>query len=238
MIDANQRDKRTVQQQRFRHRLITHHLPLLLASGASFAILYCTRPYADILSRASFASAYPALVLLALTLLIGPWNILRNRRNPVSSDLRRDIGIWAGILAIVHTIVGQNVHFRGRPWLYYVFENPTHHRFPLRSDLFGFSNYTGAASTLIVIALLAMSNDFFLRRLGTPRWKQLQRWNYLAFALAAAHSFAYQSTEHQKFPFVLTVAICAVVPIALQIAGLIRRRTTRARTPNSSDLPL
>src|ERR1700676_4467886 len=75
---------------RLQPRLWRHHLSLLLISSLCIAALYFPRPYKDFLSRASCATAYPALVLLAATLLIGPWKWLRNRPNPVSSDLRRD----------------------------------------------------------------------------------------------------------------------------------------------------
>src|SRR3974390_572773 len=126
----------------------------------------------------------PAMILLGFTLLIGPWNLLCRRRNPVSSDLRRDAGIWAGILGIAHTAVGQCVHLRGRPWLYYVYGAQEHHR-GLRNDLFGFSNYTGAIAVVLLAALLATSNDYSLRRFGSTGWKSLQRWNYAVFALAA-----------------------------------------------------
>ena len=71
---------------------------------------------------------------------------------------------------------------RGRPWLYYIYGPREVHAFPLRHDLFGFSNYTGLCSALLLLLLLATSNDNSLRVLGTPRWKQLQRWNYFAFA--------------------------------------------------------
>ena len=79
--------------------------------------------YTDVITRLSFASAWPALVLLAATLVIGPWRKLTGRDTPTSQDLRRDIGIWAGITGLFHTGIGQCVHLRGRPWLYYVYEN-------------------------------------------------------------------------------------------------------------------
>jgi methionine sulfoxide reductase heme-binding subunit len=213
--------------QRIQHRLLAHHAVLFLASTISVVALYYTRPYRDVYARASFATAYPALVLLTVSLLIGPWKVLRKRRNPISSDLRRDIGIWAALLSITHSVIGQNVHLRGRPWLYYVYEARQHHIIPLRHDLFGFSNYTGAASALILIALLATSNDYSLKALGTPRWKQLQRWNYAAFALAAAHSIGYQIPQKQNEGFHLTVKICIAITLALQTAGFIRRRRGR-----------
>ena len=203
-------------------RIWRHHLPLLLLSFVSVAVLYQTRPYPDILSRASFATAYPALALLAATLLIGPWNVLRRTANPVSSDLRRDIGIWAGMLGILHAGVGQFVHLRGRPWLYYVY-GPGEKHHGMRHDLFGLANYTGALGTLLLIILLATSNDLSLRRFGTHTWKQLQRWNYAVFALVAVHSFAFQGVETQKVQWVITAAACVFAALALQIAGIVRQ---------------
>ena len=205
-------------------RIWRHHVPLLLVSFACVAVLYQTRPYPDVLSRASFATAYAALALLTVTLLIGPWNLLMRKPNPVSSDLRRDIGIWAGLLGILHAGVGQFVHLRGRPWLYYVY-GPTEHHRGMRHDLFGLANYTGLVGTLILIVLLASSNDLSLRRFGTRGWKQLQRWNYAAFALVAVHSFAFQGVETQKMQWVVTVAASVLVALALQIAGVVRRTT-------------
>jgi sulfoxide reductase heme-binding subunit YedZ len=203
-------------------RLLRHHLPLLVLSFVSVATLYSTRPYSDVISRASFATAYPALALLATTLLVGPWNVLRRTANPVSSDLRRDLGIWAGILGVVHAAVGQFVHLRGRPWLYYVY-GPGEHRHGMRHDLFGLANYSGALGVLLLATLFATSNDLSLKRFGARKWKQLQRWNYAVFALVAVHSIAFQMVEKQKQPWVITVSICIAAALIVQIAGVTRR---------------
>lgn len=45
-------------------------------------------------ARFTTATGYVALGLLALTLLIGPANLMLSRRNPVSSYLTRDVGMW------------------------------------------------------------------------------------------------------------------------------------------------
>jgi sulfoxide reductase heme-binding subunit YedZ len=210
-------------------RLLKHHLPLLALTSASVAALYFTRPYRDSISRASFATAYPALLLLAATLLVGPWNLLRGKNNPVSSDIRRDLGIWAGALSILHAAVGQFVHLRGRPWLYYIYgPNEHHHSVPMRHDLFGAANYTGAAGFLIVAALLATSNDYSLRAFGTPRWKQLQRWNYALFALTAIHAVAYLIIEKQKLPFVMLISSSLFVAAVFQAVGYAIRGAQRA----------
>lgn len=211
---------------RLQKRLFRHHLPLFLLSCASAAALYFTRSYPDVLTRLSFSTAYPAIALLAFTLLTGPSNVLLRRINPVSSDLRRDTGIWAGILGIVHTVVGQCVHLRGRPWLYYVY-GPQEHHHGLRHDVFGFANYSGALSVLLLAALLATSNDWSLRRLGTPRWKNLQRWNYAVFALAAAHAIGYLVIEQQKLPFDTVIAVCIAITLAMQAIGFSKRSASK-----------
>lgn len=210
---------------RLQRRLLNHHLPLLLFTSIAATILYFTRPYRDAISRASFATAYPALLLLTATLLIGPWNLFRRKPNPVSSDLRRDLGIWTGTVSILHAAIGQFVHLRGRPWLYYIYGPNERHSLPFRHDLFGTANYTGLGGFLIIIALVATSNDYSLRALGTAQWKQLQRWNYAVFALTAVHAVAYLVIEQQNYLFVAVIVSSLTIAIVFQAAGYAIRRT-------------
>ena len=200
---------------------------------AGVGVFYALRPIADMVGRLSFATAYPALGLMAAVLLIGPVKVLAGQRLAVSMDMRRDVGIWAGMAGVVHAGIGQCVHLRGRPWLYYVYDaSREKHVFPLRHDLFGLANYTGLVATLVLLALLATSNDVMLKRLGTPHWKQLQRWNYLCFGLSGIHTFAYQEgVESQRWPF-LSLAIAAVaITTILQLAGW-RSRKAQLTSPN------
>ena len=123
------------------------HLTIAVAAAAGTALfwhLFSVRR--DLISHLSIATAYPALFLAGAAILLGPWNVIRGRANPVSFDLRRDVGIWAGIMALVHTGIGLNVHLRGRPWLYFVDE----HRH-IRHDLFGFGNDTGLVAALLFL---------------------------------------------------------------------------------------
>ena len=217
---------------RMKDRLWRHHLPLALLSAASIFILYITRPYPDVITRLSFATAWPALVLLALTLIVGPWRILRGKPPVLSQDLRRDIGIWGGSLGIVHAIIGNCEHLRGRPWLYYVYEKTREHLVPIRHDLFGFSNYTGLFASLILLALLATSNDASLRKLGNPQWKSLQRWNYACFGLTALHTFGYLiGVQSLKWGAIITASLCVAIALWLQYLGWsrLRHRATDGR---------
>jgi sulfoxide reductase heme-binding subunit YedZ len=129
---------------------------------------------------------------------------------------------------MLHTAIGLCVHLRGRPWLYFVYQPSEGHTFPLRHDIFGFANYTGSIATIILLLLFVTSNDYALRRLGTPRWKQLQRWNYVLFLFALLHTIAYQTMEKLRVTFVATAAICVAITLFLQLLGFQRRRAQTA----------
>ncbi len=200
---------------RLASRLLRHHLPLALGTVVCAFVLYVTRPYPDVLTRLSFATAWPALVLLAATLIIGPWRALQRKSYALSVDLRRDIGIWAGMVGVLHAGIGQCVHMRWRPWLYYVYEK--WQVMPVRYDVFGLSNYTGLIAALVLLVLLATSNDLSLRRLGLARWKGWQRWNYACFTLAAFHTLGYLvGIEEIKPAFIAVAAICIAATAILQ----------------------
>jgi len=209
---------------RMTDRLWRHHLPLALLSLAAIWLLYVTRPYPDAITRLSFSTAWPALVLLTVTLAIGPWRVLTRKTPVLSVDLRRDIGIWTGIVGILHAGVGQCVHLRGRPWLYYVYEKTQEHLLPLRHDIFGFANFTGLFAALILLALLATSNDASLRKLGLPGWKRLQRWNYACFGLTGLHTFGYSiGLESLQAAAIIITSLCVTITLWLQWEGWRRR---------------
>lgn len=155
-----------------------------------------------------------------MAILLGPWNVLRRRANPVSFDLRRDLGIWAAIMALLHTAIGLNVHLRGRPWLYFVDE---HRR--VRHDLFGFGNDTGLIAAILFLLLLSLSNDISLRRLGTQRWKSLQRWTYFAVLLTVLHAAAYQHIEKRRLDYEIVLWFTAAIIAAFQAMGWWRMKS-------------
>jgi sulfoxide reductase heme-binding subunit YedZ len=179
-------------------------------------------------NRLATPTGYIALGLLALTLLIGPANLLLRRRNPVSSYLRRDVGMWTAIYSGVHTIVGLQVHASGQlsDFLNY-FVAPDGGP---RLNSFGLGNWTGLAALLIVAGLLAISSDAALRKLKAKAWKRLQRLNYALFALVIAHAFFYGALLRTTSPYTLLLAVGVITVFAGQALGvwLWRRRYARS----------
>ncbi|MEO8159681.1 MAG: hypothetical protein ABI648_17920 [Betaproteobacteria bacterium] len=216
--EAKQALRRYTLKNSFKTRFL-HHLVLLLAAIMTGAAFYYFLAPRGQLFWLSMATAYASLALLALSLMIGPWNVLRGNPNPVSGYLRRDIGIWAGVLGIAHVVPGLLQHFRGRMWLYFLPPPNATYSFPLRIDAFGLTNYAGLGATLILLLLLSLSNNASLRSLGAGRWKSLQRWNYAAALLVVAHGAVYQVLEKRMLGFVLAFGTVALVTLAAQIAG-------------------
>lgn len=183
--------------------------------------------------RLTTATGYVALALLALTLLIGPANLLLRRRNPVSSYLRRDVGAWTAAFSGVHVIVSLKVHGSGqiRDFLHFFVADGS----PLRNS-FGLGNWTGLAGLVIVAGLLALSSDAALRKLKARNWKRLQRLNYVLFALVIVHAFFYGALLRETSPYTILLGLTVIAVVAGQLAGvrLFRRRYARKAAESAS----
>ena len=219
----------------FSYRLYrpVRHLLLASSSGLLIVLIYSLTPPPDPRHRFSLALAYASLIFLGWTLALGPWNLIRSRHNPVSSNLRRDIGIWAGLLALLHTTVGLTVHLRGRTWMYFF---KSLHPLTLQKTQFGFANYIGLLAALLFLGLLLISNDVSLRTLGTHRWKALQRTTYLAFAFTLLHGWAFQSVEKRNALWIAVFWSMAAVASIAQLAGLHRKRILDMQANGTGDI--
>jgi len=171
-------------------RLKKHYLPLLSLVLIAWVIFYIGWTNRDTITFITQATGYISIIILSISLIIGPVNILLKIKNPISTYLRRDISIIGGILALIHSIAGLFVHLRGNNWQYFL--NKTEFGYSIRTDNFGLANYTGLISALIIILLLITSNDYLLKKLNSTNWKNIQRLSYLMFILAIIHCFYYR----------------------------------------------
>ncbi|NUN67326.1 hypothetical protein HCU40_21990 (plasmid) [Pseudanabaena biceps] len=217
-------------QRRIGRRLLSHHLPLGLASGVLVLLFFQALTSPDVKFRLSMATAYTSLILIGGTLMTGAINILRSHSNPISTDFRRDIGIWAAIIGVAHVVAGLNVHMGGKFWLYFLYPANEQHLLPIRIDPFGFANHTGMIATIILIVLVAISNDLSMRFLGSKRWKYIQRYNYALYVLVILHAIAYQLIEKRQMPYPLIFATAIAVVLVIQSLGFQRRKQQLAQT--------
>ncbi len=217
--------------------MLVHHLPIAGASASGLGALIAVAPSHTTVALRQLTSPTGdiALALLGLTLLIGPANLVLRRRMPVNSYLRRDVGTWAAIWSVAHVIVGFQGHGTGAFAFagYFVADGR-----PLTTDI-GWANWTGLAATVLVVLLLVISTDRYLRELKAPRWKDIQRLNYTLFALVVLHAILYGALQRTTTsPFRLVVAGAVLTVVAGQATGawLWRRRSRSYGGPRSIDL--
>jgi len=169
-----------------KRRLLKHYLPLLTLVLIALLFFFIFRGKRDYITFIAQSTGYISLVILSISFVIGPINLISKNKNPVSNYFRRDIGITGGILALIHSITGLFVHLRGKMWLYFL--NESYH---IRLDNFGLANYTGVISALIIILLIVTSNDYSLKKLNSQKWKNIQRFSYFMIILVAVHCYFY-----------------------------------------------
>ena len=179
-------------------------------------------------ARLSAATAYVALGCVALSLMLGPLNLVRARANPVSSDLRRDLGIWGAIAGLVHVGLGLTVHLRGKMYQYFLPPPEAHTLLPFRVDAFGAANDLGLLGGGVLLVLLLLSSDLALRQLGTVRWKRLQRFNYVGALAILGHGALYQLLEKRRAVLVATFILIVLTTAGFQGLGV---RITRRDPP-------
>jgi methionine sulfoxide reductase heme-binding subunit len=241
-----------------RRRLLLHHVPLALTSAALLVLFMAFPPFTNggfalldmgtsspfpttaaygmqgggsrtFESAFTLATGYVATVLLGLTLLIGPANLLLRRRTPVSTSLARDTGTWAVIASIVHVIVGLKVHGDAGDLFNFVNYFFSADGSP-RTNSFGLGNWVGLVALVIVVGLLALSNDRSLRELKARRWKNLQRMNYALFALVVLHALLYGALLRMTSPFTLVLIFTVLAVFIGQAVGIWLWRRKHVRT--------
>jgi len=201
-------------------RRLRHHL-VLGAISALLIVVIAQSFTASLLVCVSAATAYAALLMLAATLLMGPLNVLLRRANPVSNDLRRDAGVWAAGLGIIHTALSLWPGIRGGFGRVFAVVPAR-----LRLDSIGFANDAGLVATCLLIVLVLLSNDRSLRRLGVTRWKAAQRLTYPLFGLVLLHTFLYQRFVEPGAVYVVLLALVLVLVPGLQVQAWLERRTS------------
>lgn len=210
--------KQPLKRQRTRQRII-NNIVIAIVSVILLLAIYFMIGSKHTLFRWCVATAYAGLILLAATLLTGPVNVLFDRKNPISTDIRRDLGAWSAVISIAHVVIGLQMHFGNM--LYYFFHPPAEGSKDLvfRWDLFGFSSHTGLIATVIFILLLITSNDLSMRIMGIKRWKAFQYTNYILFVMVVAHSILYLIIIKRPLPYSITFTVVVAITVAFQLAG-------------------
>ena len=215
----------------FRHASVVASALLLLL------IFWASRPEWSPEMRLWRAVGDAAVVLLLASLAIGPLVRLTTAAGPLVS-WRRQIGIWAAILAGAHALLILDgwALWSARRLLGYEFV-PQLGREARMEPGFGLANLVGLVALAWLLILLATSSDRALRFLGPPGWKWLHNGSYVVFYLVLLHSayflFLHYTVSFHRPPapenwFRWPLLVMGLVVLGLQSAAfwqtVLRRR--------------
>ncbi len=184
--------------------------------------------------RTSVASGTTAMLLLALTLVIGPFRRLTGHRPQLHLRWRRATGVWASVWAGVHVAFAITVHNPGwKLWQQFTY---------IRSSglllVMSLASWAGLGALLLLVPVAATSNTTSMRRLGASRWKLTQRLSYGTGLLALVHVVGFQFQEQRTFVHVaITTSVLIVVAMTrlADVGNMVLARGGRGSVAGRSD---
>lgn len=218
-----------------RNTTVKRHLVIVLSTAGLVYAFLASRPEWSEMHRYNRAIADASLMLIAMAMVIGPVSRLTRLgwiRRLIS--YRRELGIWAVIAALTHTVIILIGWVEWDLLRLFGFEfHPALQRYVMVQHGFALANAVGVLALLYGIVLAATSNDASQRALGAIVWKFLQQGAYVLWWLVVLHTayflfvhfldFHRQTPEPNwaQWPFI------AVVLIVLCMQSVATMRTWR-----------
>lgn len=222
-------------------RVLLRHTGVALLTLAVFALFWFTRMEWSPDMRLWRAVGDASLVLLLLTMGIGP---LARLWRPLGRLVpwRRELGIWFALLALAHAVLV----FEGwTSWsvlrlLGFEFI-PQLGRNARLEPGFGLANLVGVVALVWGLVLAATSSDRALRALGAPAWKWLHGTANVILYTSLLHTayflfLHYAASYHRAAPpanwFRVPFLVVATAVVAMQMAAF--ATTVRRRRPQAT----
>lgn len=215
---------------------VLQHLGVAALAAALFALFWYTRLEWAADMRLWRAVGDTAIVLLFLSLGLGPAGRL-SKTVARALTWRRAVGIWAALTALAHGVLV----FEGwTQWsvsrlLGYEFI-PQLGRTARLEPGFGLANLLGVVALVWLLVMLATSFDRAVRALGPGAWKWLHTSAYVVFYLTALHAayflFMHYTESFHRVPpppnwFRFPLLALALSVLALQLAAFAVTRSRR-----------
>ena len=205
------------------------HILLAFVNLSILATVWVAVDPAEALDRLSLVSAYLFLLLISFVLLVGPVRAMRTGRATTNHTLRRDVAIWGAFMGLVHLVAGAVESMTP----IYLDAFVTHAVNPpsamMREAFFFWSAIVGFVVGLLLVVLLALSNNWSMTLIGQRWWKRLHRLSYIVFVLTILHGFGFQLLESRWWVGYVLVGSLALAVCIAQVRGFqaIARRPER-----------
>lgn len=169
-------------------KLVARHLTVGAVGAVLFAGFWISRPMWSPEMRLWKTFGDAALILLLVTLVIGPVSRF-SRRCARFLPWRRETGIWFGILALVHTVLIMNGWARWSVARFFGYEMiPELGRVVRMEPGFGLANLMGLVAMFWTLVLVATSSDRATRGLGMSAWRWLHNGVHVIFYMVVVHT--------------------------------------------------
>jgi DMSO/TMAO reductase YedYZ heme-binding membrane subunit len=201
-----------------------NHVVLAALSLLAFFVARSGSPADSALDHLSIASAWLCVGFMAAALLFGPYLRATADRRVVNNYVRRDIGMWSALAGLVHFVVAIDVSMSPAYLSVYVQVLDTAISLEWRDRLFAWGSIVGTLAGVLLVILLAISNDKLLGRLGQKNWKRVQGLAYPAFLLTAVHGFAFQLLESRRAGVIILLAALCLLVIFSRLASRSKAR--------------
>lgn len=181
------------------------------------------------IDRLSLVSAYLFLLLISFVLLVGPLRAVRTGRTTINHTLRRDVAIWSALTGLVHLAAGAAESMTPGYLEVFVTHAVNSPSVTTREAFFFWSVIIGFVIGVLLVVLLALSNNWSMTLIGQRWWKRLHRMSYFVFGLTILHGLGFQVLESRWWVgYGLMAAITIVICVA-QARGIrvIMKRSSR-----------
>lgn len=191
-----------------RNRLVDdwkiRHIVIILLGAVGVWLVLESRAEWSPMHRWNRAIGDISLLLVAMAMALGPLSRLSRRFSAVLT-YRRELGIYAIVLATVHTIIILFGWVNLDLMRLFGFEyHPQLERYVMLQHGFALANAVGILALLYGAVLALTSNDASLRWLGNSVWKYVQQGTYVLWWLSVAHTayflFVHFVDFHRRTP--------------------------------------
>jgi methionine sulfoxide reductase heme-binding subunit len=221
----------------------TRHLVTLLIAGLGTYFFLESRAQWSEMHRWNRAVGDMSVVLVAISMVIGPLSRLMPRTR-LAIPWRREFGIYGVILAIVHTVIILAGWVQWDFMRLFGYELHPSGVYVMLQHGFGLANVIGIVALVYGIVLALSSSNWSQRLLGGPVWKFLQQSAYVLWMLIVVHTayFLYLHFQdyHRATPepnwAQLPFAILVLAVIALQLAAFLKTWKSRRNRTGSAQM--
>ncbi len=226
-------------------RLLRRHIIVGSIGGTLIYLFWLSRPDWAAEMRFWRAVGDASLIFIYLTLALGPLARFVPRAGKLLSH-RRELGIWFGLFAILHTVLILNGWARWNVLRFMGYEPIAELDRMVRLESgFGMANLIGLLAVLLTLPLMATSADWAVRALGGSAWKFLHYTAYTIFYLVVLHTayfmyIHYTASFHRQPPpnanwFQIPFAVLTTMVLGLQMSAFFK--TVRQQRLKGMRLP-